>query len=139
MELQNANWAYPKVADVNEPDVYPTLPEQKRNQADTKDKSRSHPYDLKAIGETVSQSLGSKLTQRRPPYNNNYNRGQQGRRWPPLQPQDWPYRPLNRNQDPNQTTVTKAQSQVAPAPTAPPQAGNDKGLAQAPTVAQSNQ
>jgi len=137
MELQSANRANAKVADADEPDVFPNIPETTpKKAADIDKKSRLHPDDLKAIGESVSQSLGTKLTQRRP-HGNNYNRGPFGCKWPPLQPQDWPYRPRNKEINDNNNKVVKVENQLDPAPATAQQAGNGMGLATNPTTVQS--
>ena len=139
IELQNANRGNIKVADASEPETYPALPEDKRTSSTDNDgKSRLHPADLKAIGESVSQSLGSKLSQRRSPY---YNRGQQGRKWPPLQPQDWPYRPRNKDPDPKTRQQSKDQGQSPPTQPSDTQfhSGNGQGLNRTPATARSTQ
>ena len=133
MELRSANKAGPVVADVEESDSFKAFQEGNfaSNRPWNRPPQRLHPDDLKAIGETVSQSIGSKLTQHKgPPY-----RGQpyKGRRWQPNpNPDKAVTKGNNPSDDPSKAGQAKSKSEV---PKTPP--GNEQGRGGKPTTPQS--
>ena len=121
MELNQANKQTGKVADSEEPEAFRVFPDGEKPTWN-KNPQRLHPEDLKAIGESVSQSIGSKLTYHKQGYNKGKGRWQNGQ--------------SNQKQHANDkdktNTAGKEQSQVKVAPS-----GNDKGLVTPPTISQS--